>query len=74
MITRKDQQMGPTTMKSTRDTVNPKKGECSSRKIVKRGVCPGMMTRKDQEIDRVMRKVCAKHLMNLRMGLCPSVG
>ena len=26
MITHKDRQMGPTTMKSTRDTVNPKRG------------------------------------------------
>ena len=31
-----------------------------------------MTTRKDQEIDRVMRKF-AKDLMNLRMGVCPSV-
>ena len=35
-------------------------------------VCPSMMTRKDQEIDRVVRKF-VKDLMNSRMEVCPNV-
>ena len=36
------------------------------------GVCPSMMTHKNQEVERVGRK-SAKYLMNSRMGVCPSV-
>ena len=57
MITRKDRQMGLTTMKPAQDVLNPKMGECPNRKALK-GVCPNMTTRKDQEIDRVRRQVC----------------
>ena len=72
MITRKDRQMGPTTMKSTRDTVNPKRGGYAPVVEALKGVYPGMMTRKDQEIDRVTREVC-KTSMNSRMGVCPNM-
>ena len=47
----------------------PREGICPSRRVLK-GVCPSMMTRKDQEIDQVMKKPM-KNLMNLRMWVCP---
>ena len=49
----------------------PREGVCPNKRVLK-GVCPSMTTRKDQEIDRVMRKP-AKDLMNSRMGVCPNV-
>ena len=49
----------------------PKEGVCPNRKALKE-VCPSMMTGKNQEIDRVMRK-SMKDLMNSRTGVCPSV-
>ena len=49
----------------------PREGICPSRRVLK-GVCPSMMTHKDQEIDQVMKKP-TKDLMNSRMGVCPNV-
>ena len=49
----------------------PRDGVCPNKRVLN-GVYPNMTTRKDQEIDRVMRKL-AKDLMNSRMGVCPNV-
>ena len=51
---------------------NPKKGVYDPVGKTIKGVCPGMMIHKDQEIDRVVRKY-TKGLINSRMGVCPSV-
>ena len=47
----------------------PRDDICPSRRVLK-GVCPSMMTRKDQEIDQKKKKPM-KNMMNLRMGVCP---
>ena len=73
MITRKDQQMRLSIMKSARDMANPKRGVYDPVGKALKGVCLGMMTHKDQEIDRAVRE-SAKDPMNSRMGICPSVG
>ena len=36
------------------------------------GGCPSMTTRKDPDLDQVMRKI-AKYLVDSRMGVCPSM-
>ena len=36
------------------------------------GGCPSMTTRKDPDVDQVMRKI-AKYLVDSRMGVCPSM-
>ena len=64
--------MGPITMKSTRDMANPKRVVYDPVGKALNGVCPGMMTHKDQEIDRAVRKI-VKDLITSRMGVCPSV-
>ena len=73
MITHKDRQMGPTTMKLARDMANPKRGVYDPVGKAIKGVCPGMMTHKDQEIDRAVRKY-TKGLITSRMGGAPQCG
>ena len=51
---------------------NPKRGVYDPVGKAIKGVCPSMMTHKDQEIDRVVRKY-TKGLINSRIGVCPSV-
>ena len=70
MITRKDRQMRLSIMKSARDMANPKRGVYDPVGKALKGVCPGMMTHKDQEIDRAVRKY-TKDLINSRMGGMP---
>lgn len=48
----------------------PKDDVCPSKKTLK-GVCPSLMTYKNQEINRVVRK-STKDMMNSMMGVCPS--
>nr|CAN66584.1 hypothetical protein VITISV_017093 [Vitis vinifera] len=52
--------MGLTIMKSARDMANLKRGVYDPVGKAMRGVCPGMMTHKDQEIDRVVRNVTCR--------------
>ena len=47
----------------------PRDGVCPNKRVLN-GVYPNMTTRKDQEIDRVMRKL-AKDLMNSRIRGMP---
>ena len=49
----------------------PRDGVCPNKRVLN-GVYPNMTTRKDQEIDQVMKKP-TKDLMNSRMGVCPNV-
>ena len=66
----KDRQMRLSIMKSARDMANPKRGVYDPVGKALKGVCPGMMTHKDQEIDRAVRKY-TKDLINSRMGGMP---
>ena len=70
MITRKDRQMHLTIMKSARDMANPKREVYDPVGKALKGVCPGMMTHKDREIDRAVRKY-TKDLINSRIGGMP---
>ena len=70
MITRKDRQMRLSIMKSARDMANPKRGVYDLVGKALKGVCSGMMTHKDQEIDRAVRKY-TKDLINSRIGGMP---
>ena len=49
---------------------NPKRGVYDPVGKAIKGVCPSMMTHKDQEIDQVVRKY-TKGLINSRMGDAP---
>ena len=57
-------------MKSARDMANPKRGVYNPVGKALKGVCPDMMTHKDQEIDRAVRKY-TKDLINSRIGGMP---
>ena len=49
---------------------NPKRGVYNPVGKALKGVCPDMMTHKDQEIDRAVRKY-TKDLINSRIGGMP---
>ena len=70
MITRKDRQMRLSIMKSARGMAKPKKGVYDPVGKALKGVCPSMMTHKDQEIDRAVRKY-TKDLINSRIRGMP---
>ena len=55
--------MGLTVMKTARDMANPMRGVYDPVGKAVKGVCPSMITHKDQEIDRAVRKY-TKGLMN----------
>ena len=57
-------------MKSARDMANPKRVVYDPVGKALKGVCLGMMTHKDQEIDRAVRKY-TKDLINSRIGGMP---